>query len=110
MAAEVIRQRFTLCVVAGLRVDKATLGEEERGSRPAIELLHWSIELTRAAHRERPLKGLCCARHFPAFRQRNKAPVVTISAAFYDVLPLLLNIRVPLPMSQSPHSFTVRRC
>ena len=29
------------------------LGEEEGGSRPGIELLHWSIALTRAAHRER---------------------------------------------------------
>ena len=90
------------------------LGEEEWGSRPGIELLHWRIALTRAAHisGRSLLKGLCCAQRFSAFRQRDKAPVVTISAAFYDlfVLPLLLNIRVPLPMIHSAHSFTVRHC
>ena len=66
------------------------------GSRVGIELLHWSIALTRAA-RERDRchseRILLCSRFWSFSYAENKTPAVTVSVAFHDLF--VLRVRSP---------------
>lgn len=94
VAAELIRQSFTLCVLDGF----GGSGQIKRwkihgwGGTGESRAWHWASALGHHADQGSqrdscsPLKGLCWAYSFSPFMHGNKTLAVTVSAGFYDLL------------------------